>query len=193
MYAAGLVLWEVLSRTKFGDITCGEYRLPFEEEIGQKPRIEDMQEAVSQEKKRPKLNEAWFKHPGLKSLAVMATDCWDQDAEARISASTICERVQSIITNEDNCLVSGLCLDSLFSFLLTLGFLVPRQASSVVQSSFGPNCRVTYNAANNNVTANGVGANSFLMSYNGPAPAANSTQVHASSNLGSLMLQETST
>lgn len=105
MYACGLVLWELMSRCCFSDITCGEYRLPFEEEVGSNPSLEDMQEVVAQQKKRPHLQEAWFNHPGMKIVANTVQDCWDQDAEARISASTICERIQSIILNEDNCMV----------------------------------------------------------------------------------------
>lgn len=106
MYACGLVLWELMSRTNSGEITCSEYRLPFEEEVGTHPTLEDMQMVVSQEKKRPKLLDTWWKHPVMSVVANTVQDCWDQDTEARISASTICERIQALILNEDNCLVS---------------------------------------------------------------------------------------
>jgi len=36
--------------------------LPFEEEIGQHPSLEDMQEVVVHKKKRPVLRECWQKH-----------------------------------------------------------------------------------------------------------------------------------
>lgn len=39
-----------------------EYMLPFEEEIGQHPSLEDMQEVVVHKKKRPVLRECWQKH-----------------------------------------------------------------------------------------------------------------------------------
>ena len=39
-----------------------EYRLPFEEEIGSHPSLEDMQQAVVHKKIRPKLREDWFLH-----------------------------------------------------------------------------------------------------------------------------------
>lgn len=39
-----------------------EYMLPFEEEVGQHPSLEDMQEVVVHKKKRPVLRECWQKH-----------------------------------------------------------------------------------------------------------------------------------
>lgn len=39
-----------------------EYMLPFEEEIGQHPSLEDMQEVVVHKKKRPVLRDYWQKH-----------------------------------------------------------------------------------------------------------------------------------
>lgn len=33
MYACGLVLWELLSRTPIGTDPAGDYKLPFEEEV----------------------------------------------------------------------------------------------------------------------------------------------------------------
>lgn len=40
-----------------------EYMLPFEEEVGQHPTLEDMQEVVVHKKLRPTLRECWHKHP----------------------------------------------------------------------------------------------------------------------------------
>ena len=40
-----------------------EYMLPFEEEVGQHPSLEDMQEVVVHKKLRPTLRECWQKHP----------------------------------------------------------------------------------------------------------------------------------
>lgn len=39
-----------------------EYMLPFEEEVGQHPSLEDMQEVVVHNKLRPTLRECWQKH-----------------------------------------------------------------------------------------------------------------------------------
>ncbi|GFR06312.1 activin receptor type-2B [Trichonephila clavata] len=67
--------------------------LPFEDTVGQHPTLEDMQEVVSQKKMRPVFKEIWRKHPGISVLCDTIEECWDQDAEARLSASCIQERL----------------------------------------------------------------------------------------------------
>lgn len=96
MYACGLVLWELISRCSAVDGPVEEYMLPFEETVGQHPTLEDMQEVVSQKKFRPKFKDHWRKHVGIDSLCVTIEECWDQDAEARISASCVQERILSL-------------------------------------------------------------------------------------------------
>ncbi|KAI1280684.1 Activin receptor type-2A [Halotydeus destructor] len=96
MYACGLVLWELMSRCSAQDGPIGNYQLPFEEEIGPHPGLEDMQDVVCQQKKRPELKENWRRHPGLKIISETIEECWDQDAEARLSASCVEERVNSL-------------------------------------------------------------------------------------------------
>ncbi|XP_022256722.1 activin receptor type-2A-like [Limulus polyphemus] len=93
MYACGLVLWELLSRCSAQDGPIGEYMLPFEEEVGQHPTLEDMQETVVQKKARPKFKNMWKKHPGMAALCSTIEECWDHDAEARLSASCVQERI----------------------------------------------------------------------------------------------------
>lgn len=62
MYACALVLWELVSRcTAF----CGpvlEYKLPYEEQVGKSPNLEDMKLCVLQKKVRPTIQEAWKNH-----------------------------------------------------------------------------------------------------------------------------------
>ncbi|XP_046735488.1 activin receptor type-2A isoform X1 [Diprion similis] len=96
MYACGLVLWELASRCTVQDGPIGEYRLPFEEEVGLHPTLEDMQESVVVKKERPLILETWRKHPGLLSLCDTMEECWDHDAEARLSASCVMERVVTL-------------------------------------------------------------------------------------------------
>jgi len=100
MYACGLVLWELLSRCKTSDITCSDYQLPFEEEIGQHPSLEDMQEIVAQQKKRPLMKDDWSNHVGMNALCHTIEECWDHDAEARLSASCVCERIDALMGHE---------------------------------------------------------------------------------------------
>ncbi|XP_075685368.1 activin receptor type-2A isoform X1 [Rhinoderma darwinii] len=107
MYAFGLVLWELASRCTASDGPVDEYMLPFEEEIGQHPSLEDMQEVVVHKKKRPILRDCWQKHAGLAMLCETIEECWDHDAEARLSAGCVEERISqmqrltNIITTED--------------------------------------------------------------------------------------------
>ncbi|XP_015773346.1 PREDICTED: activin receptor type-2B-like [Acropora digitifera] len=73
-----------------------EYRLPFEEEVGSHPSLEDMQLAVVHLKLRPKFREDWFAHQGMAYLLQTIEECWDQDAEARLTAQCVAERVRQL-------------------------------------------------------------------------------------------------
>lgn len=107
MYAIGLVLWELASRCTASDGPVDEYMLPFEEEVGQHPSLEDMQEVVVHKKKRPVLRDCWQKHAGMAMLCETIEECWDHEAEARLSAGCVEERIiqmqrlTNIITTED--------------------------------------------------------------------------------------------
>lgn len=48
-----------------------EYMLPFEEEVGQHPSLEDMQEVVVHKKLRPCLRDCWQKHTVRHSLTLL--------------------------------------------------------------------------------------------------------------------------
>ncbi|XP_072882131.1 activin receptor type-2A isoform X2 [Hemitrygon akajei] len=93
MYSVGLVLWELASRCTATDGPVDEYMLPFEEEVGQHPSLEDMQEVVVHKKLRPVFREYWQKHAGMAMLCETIEECWDHDAEARLSAGCVAERI----------------------------------------------------------------------------------------------------
>ncbi|MEE6467356.1 hypothetical protein FKM82_007211 [Ascaphus truei] len=103
-----------------------EYMLPFEEEIGQHPSLEDLQEVVVHKKMRPILKDHWLKHPGLAQLCVTIEECWDHDAEARLSAGCVEERVSQIRK-----LVNGTTSDCLVSIVtsVTNVDLPPKESS----------------------------------------------------------------
>ncbi|XP_033096462.1 activin receptor type-2B-like [Anneissia japonica] len=92
MYSCGLVLWELASRCKL-DGPVDEYMLPFEEEIGLAPSLEDMQEVVVEKKMRPVFREHWLKHQGMESFCETIEECWDHEAEARLSAGCVEARI----------------------------------------------------------------------------------------------------
>lgn len=105
MYACGLVLWELVSRCTAQDGPIPEYRLPLEEEVGPHPSLEDMQESVVQRKVRPSIQEHWKHHAGLQGICDTMEECWDHDAEARLSASCVMERVMQLSRFQPSSLV----------------------------------------------------------------------------------------
>ncbi|KAF3703922.1 Activin receptor type-2B [Channa argus] len=96
MYAMGLVLWELVSRCKAADGPVDEYMLPFEEEVGQHPSLEDLQDIIVHKKMRPAFKDLWLKHSGLALICETVEECWDHDAEARLSASCVEERISQV-------------------------------------------------------------------------------------------------
>ncbi|CAB1326829.1 unnamed protein product [Coregonus sp. 'balchen'] len=110
MYAMGLVLWELVSRCIATDGAVGEYMLPFEEEIGQHTSLGDLQDVVVHKKMRPVFKDTWLKHPGLSQLCETIEECWDHDAEARLSAGCVEERISQItrttVSTTSDCPVS---------------------------------------------------------------------------------------
>ncbi|XP_071493800.1 uncharacterized protein [Diadema antillarum] len=96
VYALGLVIWEIATRCKdlYPRDDMGNYQMPFEVEVGQHPTFEDMQILVSRERKRPQFPDAWKENSqALRSLRETIEDCWDHDAEARLTALCVEERI----------------------------------------------------------------------------------------------------
>ena len=122
MYAFGLVLWELVSKCTAGVAAEGastlnlntqsnadfiannqcsavimEYRLPFEElgigNLSQVQMLVQMTELVVNQRKRPSFSEGRNEHRGMEQLIATINECWDQDSEARISASCVMERI----------------------------------------------------------------------------------------------------
>ncbi|XP_039190125.1 activin receptor type-2B isoform X2 [Crotalus tigris] len=131
MYAMGLVLWELVSRSTATDGPVDEYLLPFEEEIGQHPSLEELQEIVVHKKMRPVFKDHWLKHPGIAQLCVTIEECWDHDAEARLSAGCVEERVAQIRKS-----ANGSTLDCLVSIVtsVTNVDLLPKESTSWILS-----------------------------------------------------------
>jgi len=97
MYACGLVLWEILTRCH----DCGQasqYKLPFEAEASPRPTLEEICDLVVHRKVRPELKESWRKHEALSILCETIEECWDHDAEARLSSSCVHERLSLMKT-----------------------------------------------------------------------------------------------
>ncbi|KAG8272098.1 Bone morphogenetic protein receptor type-2 [Homalodisca vitripennis] len=106
VYALGLVLWELASRCSDlyqTSIEIPPYRMPFEAEIelypiGQHPTFEQMQVLVTRKKARPLFPETWQDWPATRLVRETIDDCWDQDAEARLTALCVEERLVELST-----------------------------------------------------------------------------------------------
>ncbi|XP_067315338.1 bone morphogenetic protein receptor type-2a [Pseudorasbora parva] len=100
VYTLGLLYWETFMRC--ADLFPGEavpaFQMAFQAEVGNHPTIEDMQALVSREKERPKFPEAWKENSlTVHSLKETMEDCWDQDAEARLTAQCAEERLTELL------------------------------------------------------------------------------------------------
>ncbi|PSN47472.1 hypothetical protein C0J52_01954 [Blattella germanica] len=99
VYALGLVLWELASRCSDLYQPGAEtppYRLPFEAEVGHHPTFEQMQVLVSRHKARPLFPDVWRDLSAVKLVRETIEDCWDQDAEARLTALCVEERLHEL-------------------------------------------------------------------------------------------------
>ncbi|OQR72586.1 activin receptor type-2A-like [Tropilaelaps mercedesae] len=96
IYALSLTLWELLTRTSDCD-PFPEYRLPFEDQVGLRPSLEDMQDTVVTRKIRPSIRDTWRKEGRLALFVSTLEECWDADADARLNACTVHERIQQLI------------------------------------------------------------------------------------------------
>uniref|UniRef100_A0A3Q2DHW9 receptor protein serine/threonine kinase n=1 Tax=Cyprinodon variegatus TaxID=28743 RepID=A0A3Q2DHW9_CYPVA len=100
VYALGLLLWESFRRCSdlFPGDTVPDYQLAFQEEVGNHPTFEDMQILVVREKHRPRFPEVWKENSlALRALKETMEDCWDHDAEARLTAQCAEERLADLI------------------------------------------------------------------------------------------------
>lgn len=70
VYACGLVLWEILSRTQLTpEETVGIFKLPLEEELGTAPTNEAVQTAVVHKRLRPVFKPSWLSNSvGIRHL-----------------------------------------------------------------------------------------------------------------------------
>ncbi|XP_045209130.2 bone morphogenetic protein receptor type-2-like [Mercenaria mercenaria] len=101
MYAFGLVMWEISSRCSdlYQGCPMPEFALPYQNEAGCHPSFEEMQVHVSRNKVRPKFPEVWKDYnQAIRALKETIEECWDHDAEARLTALCVEERVMEMKT-----------------------------------------------------------------------------------------------
>nr|XP_039266546.1 activin receptor type-2B-like [Styela clava] len=96
MYAFALVVWEIMTRCPFGSEDCGEFLLPFEEEFGNHLSMDQLQDWVCEKKLRPCVKDEWRRDKIMSTLSDTIEECWDHDAEARLSAGCVELRVKGL-------------------------------------------------------------------------------------------------
>ncbi|KAJ6634282.1 Bone morphogenetic protein receptor type-2 [Pseudolycoriella hygida] len=103
IYSLGLILWELCTRCHdwypAGD-SPPPYASPYEAEIGKCPSFEQMQVLVSRHKARPIFPMNWGGGTAAKIAKETCEDCWDHDAEARLTALCAEERIQELCKYE---------------------------------------------------------------------------------------------
>lgn len=97
VYAAALVLWEILKRTVINDDDEAEqYRMPFEDELGKDPTIHELRTAVVKDKLRPLIRKSVFSSKIGCSLWKMIEEMWNAEPDGRITAGCALERVKRL-------------------------------------------------------------------------------------------------
>ncbi|XP_061411396.1 LOW QUALITY PROTEIN: bone morphogenetic protein receptor type-2-like [Lethenteron reissneri] len=99
VYSLGLVYWEIFTRCTnlFPGESVPDFQLAFQEEAGSHPTVEEMQVLVSREKRRPRFPDTWKENSlAVRSLKETMEDCWDQDADARLTADCAEERIAEL-------------------------------------------------------------------------------------------------
>ena len=77
-----------------------EYELPFQKEAGVKPTFQVMQSLVGRKKARPLFPDVWKQNDStVRVLKETMGECWDADAEARLTAKCVFERLSDLASS----------------------------------------------------------------------------------------------
>lgn len=74
--------------------------------LGLHPTFEQMQVLVSRNKARPLLEGNLVDRPGVRLIKETMEDCWDADAEARLTALCIEERLSELQSHRGNAFIN---------------------------------------------------------------------------------------
>ncbi|XP_071942053.1 TGF-beta receptor type-2-like isoform X2 [Antedon mediterranea] len=96
-YSMALILWEMAMRC---DVIgyAHEYQLPFGDKVSGHPSMEKMKTLVAYSRLRPPIPEQWSTVTGMKIVSATIQDGWDDDPEARLSASCVEVRFYDLST-----------------------------------------------------------------------------------------------
>ncbi|KAM4613738.1 anti-Muellerian hormone type-2 receptor-like [Polymixia lowei] len=100
VYALGLLLWEIWMRCSdlFEDSLVPEHHLPYEAELGANVTLEGLIQHVSHMNKRPAIPKHWKQVHQFQGsvLEEIVMNCWDHDADARLTAQCVVDRLLSL-------------------------------------------------------------------------------------------------
>ncbi|KAM6947901.1 bone morphogenetic protein receptor type-2-like [Lycodopsis pacificus] len=98
IYALGLLLWEILMRCSdlFEGGVAPQHLLPYESELGDHTTRDTLIRYVCHLEERPSIPEHWKLLPQGSVLQELLTDCWDCDADARLTAPSVVNRLGSL-------------------------------------------------------------------------------------------------
>nr|XP_040060339.1 anti-Muellerian hormone type-2 receptor-like [Gasterosteus aculeatus aculeatus] len=99
IYALALLLWEILMRCSdlFEGGVAPQHLLPYESELGV-VTLDSLIQFVCHMDERPAVPRHWELLPQGPVLQELLTDCWDCEADARLSAACVMERLAALQT-----------------------------------------------------------------------------------------------
>uniref|UniRef100_A0A0N5A8A8 Serine/threonine-protein kinase receptor n=1 Tax=Syphacia muris TaxID=451379 RepID=A0A0N5A8A8_9BILA len=97
VYAASLVLWEIIRRTVFhSEDVADEYRQPYEDEMGADPSIAMLRMGVAHKKIRPSIRNGIFRSKIGCGLWKTVEEMWNTEPDGRITAGCALERIKRL-------------------------------------------------------------------------------------------------
>uniref|UniRef100_A0A6Q2Y6E2 receptor protein serine/threonine kinase n=1 Tax=Esox lucius TaxID=8010 RepID=A0A6Q2Y6E2_ESOLU len=95
VYALGLLLWELCMRCSdlFKGCPVPEHKLPYEEELGTNPCLQQLISHVFEKRERPSIPKHLQQGSVLHDILL---DCWDHDSEARLTAQCAKDRLATL-------------------------------------------------------------------------------------------------
>lgn len=97
IYAFGLVLWELATRTRFApEEQLEKYRLPYEGMVQSDPSIEEMREVVVDRQMRPEMDDRWNTDDRMRFYTQIMVECWYSDPAARMTALRVKKNISII-------------------------------------------------------------------------------------------------
>ncbi|XP_041815598.1 anti-Muellerian hormone type-2 receptor-like [Chelmon rostratus] len=98
IYALALLLWEIWMRCSdlFEGGIAPPHLLPYESELGASVTQESLILYVCHMDERPSIPPHWEMLPQASVLQEILADCWDRDADARLTAQCVADRLSSL-------------------------------------------------------------------------------------------------